>query len=1074
MLPTEELKLQIDRPYIGDGSSDITVRGGLMIDGWALARAGVAAIEVSIGDLLIPAAYGLLRPDVGNAYQDWTNSQQSGFTALIPRHKLAVGRHRVQVTLRDRNGQALASEFPLVVAAPVLRSKIGLAERDLQHQLLESLDWWPDFYLILLVDGDAHAVARTQATLRSIRGQAYCRWQVLVVPHRRAADLDTMRRRLRDGLDNIESLRAARLRRYGEDVISADNMLDGFSDIYDKINLLDCDEEKIIAELGSGSPGPKLFSVLTAGDELSCDALLEMAIASGTHLDAELLYSDELRFDFATQSLEAFLKPQWSPDLLLSTNYIGRFWCARPQLLARTRATLGDLTRLGDYDLVLRMTEATVGIHHVSKVLCRRASDPHGAVSIGRRALERAIARRGIAGEIRPGCLAGTYRLQRRQGKPGLVSIIIPTRASRGLVKTCIDTLRSRTAHRALEIIVIENIPPSEAGWKKWLRANADRVIATEEPFNWSRFMNLAAAGASGEFLLFLNDDVEIIEPDWLDALLEHGQRPEVGVVGALLLYPDRSIQHAGIFLTDRPRSGGAKHPFRYAPQTSPGYFGLALTQRNVIAVTGACMLTRRDTFERLGGFNEAHPIVNNDVDYCLRAWRAGLLTIFTPYSRLIHHERGSRNEFGEDYNRDEFANEWRDIFADGDPFHHPQLSKEFDDFIPEAEPTRLICAGSPLMQREAIQNILIIKLDHIGDCITAFPAVRRLKQSFPHASLRVLASPWTAAVWPLAGIVDEVIEFEFFHMRQELGAKEVPESDFVALRRRLEPYRFDLAVDLRRPADTRHLLQYASARFLAGFELDGRFPWLDIAVEWGGDLVREPKRNSVSDDLIVLVDAIRASSEQDRLVIQQPLVGSLPLSQKLQAGLFSRPLVCVHASAGAAFKQWPIEYFVELIDLLIEREQVNVAITGGRDDKQIAERISKSVRHRGSLFDLSGELGLADLANFMQRCVLFVGNDSGPKHIAAGIGVPTLGVHSGHVDAREWGPVGPYAVALRREMACGPCYITDVASCPRDLACLTGLRPGEVYEACRRLLAIGLRRQQQPRPQPRPQIATA
>ena len=156
---------------------------------------------------------------------------------------------------------------------------------------------------------------------------------------------------------------------------------------------------------------------------------------------------------------------------------------------------------------------------------------------------------------------------------------------------------------------------------------------------NWSRFNNRGTELADGEYLLFLNDDIEVQQEGWLDALLEHAKRPEVGIVGPQLLYPNRKVQHAGIFLTTL---GAGRHSFRFLAEDDPGYFGLALTQRNVIAVTGACMLIRRDTFDRIGGFDEAHEVVNNDVDCCLRVWRAGLNVVYTPYAQLIHHELAS------------------------------------------------------------------------------------------------------------------------------------------------------------------------------------------------------------------------------------------------------------------------------------------------------------------------------------------------------------------------------------------------------------------------------------------------
>jgi ADP-heptose:LPS heptosyltransferase len=308
-----------------------------------------------------------------------------------------------------------------------------------------------------------------------------------------------------------------------------------------------------------------------------------------------------------------------------------------------------------------------------------------------------------------------------------------------------------------------------------------------------------------------------------------------------------------------------------------------------------------------------------------------------------------------------------------------------------------------------------------------------------------------------LAEMVDEVIEFDFFHARSDQGAQKVTQAELEALRQRLAPYRFDLAVDLRRHAETRQFLQYTGARLLAGCDTQGNFPWLDIAVEWGGDAARARKRGHAADELVNLADAICAACEPLRSVIVPPSDDTLPVSEPLRRWLLSRRVVCVHPAAGGTLKQWPPEYFAKLIDMLVEREQVNVVLIGSPDEKAIASRVMQSVRNRWAVLDLIGEPvnKLAQLHHLLVRCALFVGNDSGPKHLAAGLGVPTVGIHSGQVDAREWGPAGPHAVALRREMECSPCYLTNPADCHRRAACMTGIMPGEVYTACKRLLAL-------------------
>jgi ADP-heptose:LPS heptosyltransferase/GT2 family glycosyltransferase/tetratricopeptide (TPR) repeat protein/SAM-dependent methyltransferase len=1038
------LKLHLDRPEIVDGSAKRTIRSGLLIEGWALARSGVASIDITVnGEYLACAHHGLRRSDVAEAHPGWLNADRSGFMLSIPGSFLPIGRHTVALTLRDNSGNIKEVAFSIDVgensAEDGLRRKISQGEIDLQCRHLSRLNWHPKFCWLLLVGRRRDEISQIRATLTSLREQAYADWHVFVAPYGRDGKPDLLWDDLQSGFELPDTW--------------CDNVLDGFGNICERVEFLQRGEAQSLTGLIGRFGGPLLFGVLAAGDELSRDALLEFAVISAVHGDADFFYSDELRISPVSKVLEPFLKPEWSPDLLLSTNYIGRLWSATAELVERTGATLDDVLQIGEYELVLRATEAANAIRRIPELLCRRGDERLDTETLERRALERAMARRGIEGAILPGSVSGYYRLKRTVITPRLVSIIIPTRASRGLIRTCIGTLRNITAYRNFEIICIDNIPDDQRDWKRWLRANSDKVIEMAEPFNWSRYNNRAVEAAAGEFLLFLNDDTEIIEPDWLEALVEHGQRPEVGVVGPMLLWPDRTVQSAGVFLTND--IGSERHAFRNAAEGDPGYFGLTLTQRNVIAINGACFFTRRDVFEQLGGFNEAHSVVNNETDYCLRVWRSRLLLVFTPYAKIIHHERASRGNQGEDYDARDFEEQWGGLFSDGDPYHHPRLSKDRDCFTPELEPVRKVYASHPLLQREAVQKILVLKLDHIGDCVTALPALRRLKDAFPHASLRILAGRWARSIWSLADGVDEVIEFDFFDARSERGQRELTELDLRSLRERLLPYHFDLAVDLRRHPETRHVLQYTGAKYLAGFDVQGNFSWLDIALEMEPDPGRLPKRTHIGESLMNLVRAIDASCETTPKIFR-PRPSPVPLlPEPIEQRLFSRPVVCLHPAAGGPLKQWPPGYFARLIDLLVEREQVNVALIGGSDEKGIATEVLRAVRHHGAVTDLVAELRLADLPNLMLRCALFVGNDSGPKHLAAGLGVPTVAVHSGVVDPHEWGPVGPYAVSLRREMECSPCYLTNLVDCHRRNECMTGIMPGEVYTACKRMLTL-------------------
>jgi ADP-heptose:LPS heptosyltransferase/GT2 family glycosyltransferase len=940
----------------------------------------------------------------------------------------------VGILARDKEGNtAPPLEFTIEVgeiaeeAGPwTLRNKLSLSEINLYQQQLQATAWEPAFNLIMPVGPTNEDLAAARATLNSLAIQPYDHWTVSIVPANAKTDMKRVRHELSSRFDEI----AGRI---------------DFGKTGQETHQLDR-----IIKAPAGKRG-ELIGLIRPGDELGIDAFFELAAWTALHRDVDFVYCDERKINPGTGQQDAFFKPDWSPDLLLSTNYIGRLWVATRALLQQVAPTLEDLSAKGDYDLVLKLTENAHKIGHVPVLILQRGAGKTNEAKLEKVALESALARRGIRASVAKGCAPGFFRVRRPYKGKGLVSIVIPTCAAGGLIKTCLNSIREKSTYRNFEIVCIENIPEKDASWRDWLLQNADKVVSTTEPFNWSRFNNLAAEKAEGEFLVFLNDDIEIISPDWLNVLLGFAQRPETGIVGPLLLYPDHGIQHAGIFLTT---NSTARHAFRHGPEDDPGYFGLALTDRNVIGVTGACLMTRRDVFDQVGRFDEAHTVVNNDVDYCLRVWEAGYLNVYTAQTKLIHHELASRSEISDDFDSINFDARWGETFLRGDPYFHPRLSINYDDFVIDREPFRVVCPGRPVFSPGHIRRLLVTKLDHIGDAVTAIPAINRLRAFFPNARISVMAGRSTKSVWTFVPGIDEVIEFDFFHARSGLGQTALSEDDLLALRDRLSPYRFDLAVDLRKSPDTRHILKYTNARYLAGFGHQTDFPWLDIALEWEGDPRFLAKHAHVSDDLMRLVQAIELACSEDRTVVPTPkTMDKLP--DFLPQDFGDRRIVAVHPAAGTPTRQWPARYFAQLIDLLIADYDVNVAIIGGPDEVEIADAILADVRNSERVASCLGKMKLQETSEFLPRSALFVGNNSGPSHIAAALGVPTVAVHSGVIASEEWAPYGPRGVAIRRDMTCAPCYIAQPEDCPRALACLGRLSAGEVLDVCRRFLAV-------------------
>jgi GT2 family glycosyltransferase len=435
----------------------------------------------------------------------------------------------------------------------------------------------------------------------------------------------------------------------------------------------------------------EFVGLLDHDDVLAPDALYEVVKRLNTDDSVDFVYTDHDLCDLHGDRRGPFFKPGWSPDLLLSMNYITHFCVYRRELVKTVGGFRKGLEGSQDYDLLLRVTEHTSGIAHISKPLyswgqapTSVASDPKAkpyAHEAGRRALEDALVRRGISGEVLDGYGAPyRYRVKRHiVGRP-LVSIIIPTRDNRRLLERCIRSLEERTGYQAFEILVVDN-QSQDPDTVAYLGRLRHRVISFAEPFNFSRMNNVAAAAARGEHLLFLNDDTEAKDAGWLEAMLEHSQRAEVGAVGARLLFPNETLQHAGVIVGIQGRAG---HAFWGFPADHPGYYDLARVVRNYSAVTGACLMMRRAVFEEVGGFDEAFAISYNDVDLCLRVRARGYLVVYTPYAVLYHHQSATRGAYDQQKDRkyeNLLRDRWKHFFEEGDPYYNPNLTLQGFDF---------------------------------------------------------------------------------------------------------------------------------------------------------------------------------------------------------------------------------------------------------------------------------------------------------------------------------------------------------------------------------------------------------
>jgi GT2 family glycosyltransferase len=471
-------------------------------------------------------------------------------------------------------------------------------------------------------------------------------------------------------------------------------------------------------------------ALLDHDDELTPDALYHVAQVIEQE-GPEFIYSDEDKIALDGTFCDVHLKSGFSPDQFLAHNYLCHLATIKRELVERVGGFTPGTDGAQDYDLFLKVLEHTQRIAHIPRVLyhwrkipgstAAEFGDKSYAHSAGHTALQNAVRRRQLNATVEPGEHPGNYRVRYAiRGEP-LVSIIIPFKDRADLLDCCLGAIVERSSWRNFEVIGISNNseePETFAAMQAWAaRDKRIRFVEHNRPFNFSELNNFAVREhARGEHLVLLNNDVEIITADWLESLLEFSQRPDVGVVGARLYFPDGRLQHAGVILG---MGGVAGHFHKNLPAGSPGYFARTRQVQNLCAVTAACCMVKRSLYNAVDGLDEVHfRVAFNDVDFCMRLRRAGYLNVYTPYCEALHHESLSRGYEDTPEKKARFGVEVRAFkarfaaeLAAGDPYFNPgfalmtqgqiMLSQDFFDRVPVR--ARLQPAGradSPLLHQ--------------------------------------------------------------------------------------------------------------------------------------------------------------------------------------------------------------------------------------------------------------------------------------------------------------------------------------------------------------------------------------
>jgi O-antigen biosynthesis protein len=667
--PSSDIETWCEDPLAADRTSKSAV---IQVQGWATAPSGIDHVNIHIdGRASLLAKGGRARHDIARERSAEKDSRRWGFELIIDPALLPPGEHKIRIEAVTSSGVVGRVEAGVVMervyATDYDRWIAEFEDRD-EVDLRAAMDRFLVRPLISILMPVYNTPCQLlKLAVESVRKQTYENWELCIA----------------DDFSGLPEL---------------DNLIEEFARIDSRIKTMRRQSGGGIAaasnsafELARG----EFVGLLDHDDELSPAALFHVVEAINKHPDVGLLYSDEDKIDTSGRRYDPFFKPDWSPDLLLSNNYICHFSVCRRDLVERAGRFRSEYDGSQDHDLFLRLSRLTGDVIHIPRVLYHwraipgsAAADPSykpRAADAARRAIEDHLRCAQIAACVEPGRYPGHWRVRYEWPEKARVSIQIPSGGKLDVLEANLNQLAATTEYQNYEIVVIDNSQGAEIEqfvrqWDNHGR-RACHVDCRGEAFNWSALNNQAARLSNSELLLFLNDDTEVITPDWLTSMVELGMRPEVGAVGAKLLYPDGRIQHAGVVMG---LSKNCDHAFRGLAGGAQHYFNFPDVIRNVSAVTGACLLVRRDVFWQLGGFDEkSFAVAFNDIDFCLRVIRAGYRVLYTPHAILYHHEAFSKTSKDlVPHSGEVFAmqTKWKQVIDD-DPYYNPNLTRGAEDY---------------------------------------------------------------------------------------------------------------------------------------------------------------------------------------------------------------------------------------------------------------------------------------------------------------------------------------------------------------------------------------------------------
>ena len=700
--------------------------GKIFATGWAVSSVAENEIEITVTDEKKTPVDAIVtwaaRPDVGLAKYGDPKAGHVGIFLEIPFH----GQHLVTVYFKEKNAQGnVISEQSLPLNPALIAARKFLKESKAQYvSTKKSLIW-----LKKKLTGNEYADYDTWLRIMRVSRQelfeqrktkfSYAPKFSVVVPlyHTPAKFLkDLVRSMMYQSYANWELC----LVNASPEDVHLTSLLENWAMRDKRIRVIRLEKNLGIAQntnAGIAASTGEFIAFLDHDDFLEPDALFCYADALNKDKTIDVFYSDEDKTDeYAAHYFYPHFKSDFNIDLLHANNYMCHFLAVRKSLVDTVGGLNEKFDGAQDYDFVLRLTEHTKKIYHCPRILyhwrCSNQSTAANqgnkmyAIHAGKAALNAHYKRIGWNARAQEGAVDGWYQTKFTLKEEPLVSILIPNKDHTDDLDVCINSFFERADYQNYEFIIIENnsvLPETFAYYEKIEKEHDNvKVVYWEAGFNYSAINNFGFKFAKGDYIMLLNNDVELITPDIFQSMLGFCMRPEVGIVGAKLLYNDHTVQHAGVLVG---AGGLADHVFKGIHEDDPGYMGRAISSQDVSAVTAACLLVKRSVYEEVGGLEDEFQVAFNDVDFCLKVRKAGYLIVYDADVKLFHYESKSRGMEDTTERFIRFGNEmmllnskWDILSTFVDPYYNPNLSYleyyKINHTIKEARKQQLIARG--------------------------------------------------------------------------------------------------------------------------------------------------------------------------------------------------------------------------------------------------------------------------------------------------------------------------------------------------------------------------------------------